>query len=336
MRTVELGRTGQPVSHLALGCMIMGTTTDEETSVAMLDHFVGAGGTFLDTADCYAWWNARGTAGGQSESLIGRWLARRGRRDDVFLATKGSGQVRGVERAWDADGQADWGYARDNFAGAGADTLRRAIDDSLRRLGTDHVDLYYVHVDDRSTALEETLEALAGIVAAGKARYLGWSNVATWRLERIRQLCQRNGWPQPVAVQQQHSYLRRRPGLAHNSIVDEAQLDYLREHDDLTLVAYSPILQGTYDDPAKSSGHWKLAEYVGADSDARLAEVRAVATELGVTPNQLVLAWLLRQDAPTVVPLIGPRTMAQYLAALPALDLKLPDDLVARLDAAGA
>jgi aryl-alcohol dehydrogenase-like predicted oxidoreductase len=335
MRTVELGRTGQPVSQLALGCMIMGTATDEETSVRMLDHYVDAGGTFLDTADCYAWWHQRGTGGGQSESLLGRWLARRGRRDDVFVATKGSGRIRGVDEVWGPDGP-DWDKARQRFEGAGADTLRRAIDDSLRRLGTDHVDLYYVHVDDRSTPLEETLEALAGVVAAGKARYVGWSNVPTWRMERIRQLCQRHGWPQPVAFQQQHSYLRRRPGLRDNAIVDEAQLDYLGGHDDVTPVAYSPILKGIYDDPARSDEHWIMESFRSADTEARLAAVRATAAELGVTPNQLVLAWLLHRTSPTIVPLVGPRTMEQYLAVLPALDLKLPDEVVARLDAAAA
>ena len=144
---------------------------------------------------------------------------------------------------------------RKQFDGAGGDTLRRAIDDSLRRLGTDHVDLYYVHVDDRTTPLEETLEALAAIVSAGKARYIGWSNVRTWRLERIRQLCaERNGWPAPVALQQQHSYLRRRAGLSHASIVDDEQLDYLRANRrGLTLVAYSPILKGDLRRPGEAA-----------------------------------------------------------------------------------
>ena len=94
-----------------------------------------------------------------------------------------------------------------------------------------------MHVDDRNTPLEETLEALAGIVASGKARHIGWSNVRTWRLERIRRLRCQNGWPAPVALQQQHTYLRRRAGLQHSSIVNDEQWDYLTEHPDLTLVA---------------------------------------------------------------------------------------------------
>jgi aryl-alcohol dehydrogenase-like predicted oxidoreductase len=333
MKMVELGRTGEHVSQLSLGCMIMGTSTDEPTSFQILDEYVDAGGTFLDTANCYAWWHRRGSLGGESEELLGRWLARRGRRDDVFLATKGSGMVWDQDGLWGEGDGPDWTIARKRFEGAGAQTLRTAIDASLRRLGTDHVDLYYVHVDDRSTPLEETLDALAGIVAAGKARFIGWSNVRTWRLERIRQLCAQHGWPAPVALQQQHTYLRRRAGLRHASIVDDEQMDYLRAHDDLTLVAYSPILKGVYNDEAKRRGHWAMEPYAGPDSEARLAVLGAVAAEVGATPNQVVLAWLLRAASPTIVPLIGPRTLEQYRAALPALDLKLSDEQVTRLDA---
>ncbi|HEY8472113.1 MAG TPA: aldo/keto reductase [Natronosporangium sp.] len=335
MKTVELGRTGEQVSQLALGCMIMGTLTDEQTSFEMLDRYVDAGGNFLDTANCYCWWNDRGTYGGHSEELLGRWFAQSGRRDDVFLATKGAAIPTDLDAVW-VDGQPDWPTAYQTFDGAGGDNLRKSIDDSLRRLRTDHVDLYYIHVDDRNTPLEETLEALAEIVQAGKARYIGWSNVRTWRLEAIRQLCDRYGWPAPVALQQQHSYLRRRAGLDHISIVNDEQLDYLRTHEDLTLVAYSPILKGIYDDPAKREGHWAMAPYAGPDADARLAVLTELAAELGVTPNQLVLGWLMHQTEPTMVPLIGPRTLEQYQAALPALEIKLSEDQLARLDSAGA
>jgi len=336
MDTVELGRTGEHVSHLALGCMHMGTLTDEETSFAMLDRYLDAGGTFLDTANCYAWWNDRGSLGGHSESLLGRWFARTGRRDEVFLATKASAQMRDIDIMWGDGDEPHFELMGSNFDGAGAETLRRSIDESLRRLRTDHVDLFYVHVDDRTTPLEETLEALAGIVAAGKARYIGWSNVRTWRMERIRQLCDRYGWPAPVALQQQHSYLRRRAGLEHASIVDDEQLDYLREHDDLTLVAYSPLLKGVYTSPAKRAGHFAMEPYLGPDSEARLATLEEVAAEVGATPNQVVLAWLMAQTSPTVVPLIGPRTLEQYEENVAALDVKLTTEQLARLDAAGA
>jgi aryl-alcohol dehydrogenase-like predicted oxidoreductase len=332
MKSVELGGTGEQVSQFALGAMLMGTSTDEATSFAILDRYADAGGSFVDTANCYAWWPGPGYRGGESEQLLGRWFARSGRRDDIFLATKGSAWVRDPQAArvggWDAMAA--------QFEGAGGDTLRRAIDDSLRRLGTDHVDLYYVHVDDRSTPLEETLQELAEIVAAGKARYIGWSNVRTWRLERIRAICERHGWPAPVALQQQHSYLRPKAGVDTTSLVDNEQLDYLRANDDLTLIAYSSILKGIYENPTKRRDHEIMDSYSGPDADARLAAIADMAAELSVTPHQLVIAWLLHQTSPTLVTLFGPRTLEQYDAARPALDIELTDDHLARLNAAGA
>ena len=122
MKSVELGRTGVQVSQLSLGCMIMGTSTDEPTAVRMLDHYREAGGNFLDTANCYCWWHREGSLGGESEELLGRWLQRTGRREDVFLATKGSGMVWDQDGVW-RDGVADWSVARQRFEGAGAQTL---------------------------------------------------------------------------------------------------------------------------------------------------------------------------------------------------------------------
>jgi aryl-alcohol dehydrogenase-like predicted oxidoreductase len=335
MRTVELGRTGEQVSAMALGAMNMGTTTDEKSASYMLDRFTDLGGTHIDTADCYAWFNRRGSRGGDSEELLGRWFARTGKRDRVFLATKGSGMVTDFEAPWVGD-RADWSIAGKLFEGAGAQTLRTALDGSLRRMGVDHVDLYYVHVDDRRTPLEETLQALAGMVESGKVRHIGWSNVRTWRLERIRQLCDRNGWPAPVAVQQAHTYLRPNPSVDAAPIVGMEQLDYLRAHPDLTLVAYSPILKGVYDDPARRADHWVMGEYRSADSDARIAAVEAVAKQIGATPNQVVLAWMLHQADPVRVPLIGPRTVVQFDDLVPALDITLTAEQLAELDAAGA
>ncbi|MFI1993585.1 aldo/keto reductase [Actinoplanes sp. NPDC020271] len=335
MEMIELGQTGTQVSQLALGAMQMGGATAEPDAIRILDRFLDAGGTFLDTADCYEWWSHRGSRGGESEELLGRYLT--GRRDQVFLATKGSAVPAYSDELWNADGSANWELARRTFAGAGADTLRHALDGSLRRLGTDHVDLYYVHVDDLSTPLEETLEALDELVRAGKTRYLGWSNVRTWRLEAIRQLCDRHGWAAPVALQQQHSYLRAKAGNASASIVGVEQLEYLDRHRDLQLVAYSPILKGVYDDPAaRRTGEWALENYAGPDTDARLGVLNEVALEVGSTPNRTVLAWLLHQTAPSVVPLIGPKTPAQLDDLLPALDIKLDAGQLARLDAAGA
>jgi aryl-alcohol dehydrogenase-like predicted oxidoreductase len=329
MQTTQLA--GEQVSHLALGCMLMGTSTGKDESHQILERYLAEGGSFLDTADCYAWWTGPGATGGESESLLGEWFARTGRRDEVFLATKGSAWVRDPEAVREGRSTAD-----EQYAGAGADTLRHALDGSLRRMGVDHVDLYYVHVDDLATPLEETLEALAGLVQAGKTRYLGWSNVQTWRLERIRQLCDRYGWPAPIAIQQENSYLRRHPAYDNSSVVDDEQLRYLRAHDDLTLVSYSPILKGIYDNPQKAREHPVMDSYKGADSDARLATVRNLAKGLGITGNQLVLAWMLHQTDPRRVVLIGPRTLEQYTELKSADDIKLDAETLQQLDDAKA
>ena len=334
MQTIELGTTGQQVSQVALGAMGLGTVADETSSFALLDHFVADGGTFVDTADCYAWWDAKGTDGGQSEELLGRWFARTGRRDQVFLATKGTARVRNLDRVWPADADApSWDLARQNFVGAGATVLRESLEGSLRRLGTDHIDLYYVHVDDRTTPLEETLATLAGFVQEGKVRYLGWSNVRTWRLERIRQLCLAGGWPTPVALQQEYSYLDRRGGLSTASVVDDEQLDYLAEHPDLGLVAYSPVLKGMYDmtDEAREAHYLWQANYAGEHQRAQIAAVRDVAADLGALPSQVVIAWLLAQQTPRVIPLLGTTKVTRYAEALQALTLPLSPAHLTRL-----
>lgn len=337
MRTTELAATGEKVSRIALGAMPMGTIADEESSVALLDRFVADGGTFIDTADCYSWWWAKGTDGGQSEELLGRWFARTGNRDGVFLSTKGTARVRDVARAWpDGADEPDWGYARPNFVGASAGVLRESLEASLRRLQTDRIDLYYVHVDDRSTPLEETLSTLASFVAEGKVRYIGWSNVRTWRLERIRQLCLANGWPLPVALQQEHSYLTPRSGLDTSSIVDAEQADYLREHPDLGLVAYSPVLKGIYDlpDDEREAHYLWQGNYASEHARAQLAAVRAVAADLGVAPSQVVLAWMVAQESPRVIPLLGTARVSRYEEAAGALSLELGADHLAALAAA--
>jgi aryl-alcohol dehydrogenase-like predicted oxidoreductase len=335
MEKIDLGNSGVRVSQLGLGCMQMGTATDEATSFRMLDAFTAAGGDFLDTADCYMWWGGPQYQGGESEHLLGTWLARPGNRDRVFLATKVGGQPTDVPglHASGLDGDALWANVR--FGGVAADTVRRGIDGSLRRLGVDHVDLYYVHVDDRKTPLEETLAALADIVRAGKARFIGWSNVRTWRLDRVRELAERNGWPSPVAVQQRYSYLRQAPDTDHTSGAGEEMLDYLRDHDDVSLVAYSPILANIYDDPARAKTHrfWPL--YGSAASAERLDAVQTVAKELSTTGNQVALAWLLHQRDPRAFALMGPRTWEQFETIVPAADIRLSTEQIDYLNRAG-
>ena len=336
MKTVELGTTGLQVSALALGAMTLGTVADEESSFALLDRYVTDGGSFVDTANNYAAWLQQGTDGGQSESLLGRWMAARGNRDEVFLATKGSAGWTDPEGVWPAvQDEPAWERIPAQWEGAGADALRGALEGSLRRLGTDHVDLYYVHVDDRTVPLTETLEALAGFVAEGKIRYYGYSNVRAWRLATIRGLCERNGWPQPVALQQEHSYLQRAPGLENASVVDDEQLDYLRTFDDLTLVAYSPVLRGVYDmAQGERESQWVYERYAGEHSVRRLAVLDEIAAELEAPASRVVVAWLLAQTSPRRIPLVGTSRVDRYVSLAAALDLDLSTEQLARLDAA--
>ncbi len=342
------GATDASLAPLALGAMNMGTLTDEATSRRILDHFAGEiaprfatsdgspARAMIDTADCYCWWNEKGSDGGHSERLIGRWLADTGLRESVYLATKGTARVTHQDRIFGDSDEPNWDIARRNFVGASATVLRDSLSASLDRLGLNRVDLYYVHVDDRSTPLEETLATLAGFMADDRIGAYGWSNVRTWRLAQIRAICDAHDWPQPVALQQQHSYLRRRAGLEHTSIVDDEQLNYLRAYPDLHLVAYSPIVKGVFNDPARRAGHLALSAYEGPDADARFAAVDAVAKEADATGNQTVLAWLMAQNDPKVLPLMGPRTWEQYAELIEALDLTLTGDQLVRLDEAGA
>ncbi|NTV39582.1 MAG: aldo/keto reductase, partial [Demequinaceae bacterium] len=332
----RFGTTDTYLTPMAVGAMIMGTRTLEDESRRILDHFItevtpryaapdgSPARGMIDTADCYCWWEAPGDMGGHSESLLGRWFADPGTREATFLATKATGMITDLDGVWNADGSANWEVARTKFVGAAPEVLRRSLAASLERLGVDSIDLYYNHVDDRRTPLAESVGTFASFVADGSIGAYGWSNVSTWRLAQIRATAEANGWPQPAALQQQHSYLRKRAGLENLSIPGDEQLDYLRAYNDLQLVAYSPVLKGLYSDKGKRGGDfWAMANYRGPDADARLAAVDSVATATGATGNQVVLAWMMAQDSPRVLPLIGARTFDQYLECVEALDVTL-------------
>jgi hypothetical protein len=169
---------------LLLAGEVVGSVNWPPVAGVTAPRFVGRDGTtalaMVDTADCYCWWNAPGDPGGHSEALLGRWLAEAGTRDAVYLSTKGSGRLRGLEGVWNDDGSANWDVARSRFVGASAATLEESLAGSLDRLAIDRVDLYYVHVDDHRTPLEESLATLNGFVGDGRVGAYGWSNVRTW------------------------------------------------------------------------------------------------------------------------------------------------------------
>jgi len=312
MRTVQLGRTGVQVSAFCLGTMYLGSREDAATSYRLLDQYVDAGGFFLDTANTYARW-LPGCKGGESETLLGQWMHDRGNRARMFVATKVGFAYPGVER------------------GLRAHQIETECEKSLKRLNTDYIDLYQAHVDDRNTPMEETLEAFDRLVRAGKVRFIGASNFAVWRLEEARCVSRAHGWAEYCSIQQHYSYLRPKPGasFAPQVAANPDLLDYCRVRG-VTLLAYSPLLGGAYTRPDRSFP----PQYQGADSEARLAVLRAVAREVGATANQVVLAWMAQHDPP-VIPLVAASTPEQLRENLDALALTLSPDQLARLNEAG-
>jgi aryl-alcohol dehydrogenase-like predicted oxidoreductase len=320
-RTIGNRRT---VSALCLGTMNFGGTTDRETATAILDRFVAAGGTFIDTANNYGQWT--GDAG-TSEELLGGWMHSRGNRDQLVIATKCGAKTT-------MPGNPD----DEHWEGLGAAVIESAVKDSLTRLGIDRIDLYYAHIDNRATPLEETVGAFGRLAAEGVVDLIGCSNITSWRLERARRLAADQGVAQYSVVQQRYTYLWPSPlaqdglqrlGSPHFPNAGVEHFDYLNEHRDLTLVAYSPLLAGSYSHPERpfpaERGYAHPTAYV------RFEVLRQVAQELGATPNQVVLAWMLHQD-PVVIPLFGASSVSQLDEALDAVELRLDAELMDRLN----
>ncbi len=310
------------VSALCLGAMNFGTTTDPEIAEAILDRFVEAGGTFIDTANNYNQWARNG---GESEELLGRWMRSRANRDQLTIATKCGAKMTRP------------GKPTDNWEGLRRDAVNNAVKGSLSRLDIDHIDLYYAHIDDRSAPLEETVDAFGQLAADGVVDLIGCSNITSWRLERARRLAADQGVEMYSVIQQQYTYLwpspvaaqRERSGRRLFSSTGIEHLDYLNEHRDMTLVAYSPLLAGSYGHPERPFPAERGYAHPGAY--ARFEVLREVAHELGATPNQVVLAWMLHRD-PVVIPLFGASSLAQLDEALGALQIKLDDEVMNRLN----
>jgi aryl-alcohol dehydrogenase-like predicted oxidoreductase len=318
--------------------MLMGSTTDRVTSYEMLDRFVDAGGDFLDTANCYAWWVGQGEfVGDESETLLGQWMKERKNRSQVFLATKVGARLKDVKLIRDEQGNVYWDRVRAEYEYLAARVIRQDIENSLRRLQTDHVDLYYVHIDDRVTAQEETLEALNRLVEEGKVRFIACSNFRTWRLERARQISAVRGWASYAAIQQQYSYLRPNPGADFGIAVnaDDELLDYLRANEEVTLIAYSPLLKGIYESEKKREAYYNWPLFNSCDAEVRLETLAKIAQELGVSNHQLVLAWLLHHQ-PRVIPIVAASSVGQYEHNLAALNIRLTAEQLEILNSATA
>ena len=307
MNTVLLADT--QVSEICLGAMHFGTNTPDDVSISLLDAYVEHGGRFLDTANIYNA-DAPNGNGGESERLLGRWMKERGKRNELFVATKvGMRHPR-------------------QPAGLRASQIEEECNRSLEQLGIDTIDLYYAHADDRETPLEESLEAFDRLVKAGKVRFIGASNYWPTRFADARWTSEVNDWASFVCIQQRYSYLRPKPGadFGIQKATNEDLLDYCGRHN-VPLVGYAPILKGAV---AGRPDITLRGNYVGDDSVARMRTLNEVANELDATPAQVTLAWM-RRHTTTVIPLIGVSRMEQLDENLGALDLELDDELMERL-----
>ncbi|KQX68848.1 aldo/keto reductase [Angustibacter sp. Root456] len=312
MEYVPLGRTGLQVSRIALGCMSYGDphagnhewTLDEETSRPFIRQALEAGITFFDTANVYS--------AGTSEQIVGRALAEMADRDDVVIATKVHGRMR----------------PGPNGAGLSRKAILTEIDHSLRRLGTDYVDLYQIHRWDAHTPIEETMEALHDVVRAGKARYLGASSMAAWQFAKAQHVAEREGWTPFVSMQPHYNLVYRE---------EEREMLPLCADQGVGVIPWSPLARGLLTRPwdtatARSRTDEFGKTLYGEQDRAIVEQVAAVAGERGVSQAQVALAWLLQQPVVTA-PIVG-ATKAQHLAdAVAAVDLRLSDDELARLAA---
>jgi len=284
------------VSPICLGTMMFGGRTNEKTSVRIIDAAGDAGVNFIDVADNYV--------KGESEKVVGRAIKRR--RDRWVLATKGGNPM----------------GPGPNDRGLGAAYLRRAVDASLKRLGVDHVDIYYFHLDDEETPMEETVQAIADIVRQGKARYWGLSNYRGWRIAAISSLAAAMGAPSPVVCQPYYNAMNRMP-----------EIDVLPacEYFGLGVVPYSPlargVLTGKYSPgaaPVKGTragvNDRRMMETEFRAESMRMAQkIKKHAGKRGMTAGQFAFLWVLNNRIVTSV-LAGPRTMAQWNEYLGALD----------------
>ncbi|MBM9466455.1 aldo/keto reductase [Nakamurella leprariae] len=312
---VALGTTGLDVFPLSLGGNVFGWTSDQETSFRVLDEFLDGGGNFIDTADAYSQW-APGNVGGESETILGEWLTSRGVRDRIVLATKVS--------------------ALSTAKGLSAGTIERAVEDSLRRLQTDVIDLYWAHYDDADTPLEETVAAFDRLVRAGKVRALGASNFTADRLEQALKIADSTGTARYLALQPHYNLVER--GI-------EDDLLPLAQRYGLATVPYyalaSGFLTGKYraDGSAGSGGDSPRAgaarKYLDGRGRAVLPALDEVAAETGASVTAVSLAWL--RTRPTVVaPIASARVPEQVADLLAGARLELTPAQAQRLTDASA
>ncbi|MGA8480245.1 MAG: aldo/keto reductase [Chthoniobacterales bacterium] len=308
----RIGSTKLEVFPLALGGNVFGWTADEKTSFAILDAYAAAGGNFVDTADVYSAW-VPGNSGGESETIIGRWLSTRGNRGEMIVATKVG--------------------MHPKFSGLSPTIIRTALEESLRRLQTDYIDLYFAHQDDENTPLEETLRAFDQLVQNGKVRYVAASNYSAARLQEALSISDRAGLVRYVALQQHYNLVERDKY--------EGELANVVAREGLSSLPYfalaSGFLTGKYQPGAKVAS--QRVERAGAYLNDKGIKILAVLDEVAaahdVSAAAVALAWLAAQ--PTVaVPIASARTPEQLSDLLQVADLKLSKSEIQRLSEVSA
>lgn len=307
MDATQLHSTDGP-SRMCLGTDNFGSRTPPATAWQLLDQFVEAGGTWVDTANAYACW-APGCRGGESERVIGSWLARRPR-SEIRVVTK-------------------LGFAfADTPAGLREVDLVRECEQSLRRLGTETIDLYLAHCDDPGLAVPEILAGFEQLVAAGKVRQVGLSN---WTYGRLVEAFAGSSPAHPVALEYRYTYLQPRPAADFDGQVhlSAGMIELARQHG-AAVMAYSVLLNGTYARPERPLPD----AYASVASTARLAALRGVAEDLGATPSQVVISWLLHRE-PAIVPIVAASSCDQLAENLAGTLLRLTVQQRAALDQAG-
>lgn len=311
MERRALGSSGLTITPLVLGGNVFGWTADKPTSFAILDTFVDRGGTMIDTADVYSAW-VGGHQGGESETVIGEWLRRSGKRDAVLIATK-VGMMPG---------------------GLKPDVIERAVEGSLKRLGTDRIDLYFAHKDDAETPLDATLEAFSRLIDAGKVRSIGASNYSAMRLKAALDAAKAAHLPHYAVLQPEYNLVSRRDF--------EGELQDLTVTHNIGVIPYyglaSGFLTGKYrsaDDLGKSVRGGGMAKLLEGKGGAVLAEMDAVAEETGATLAQIALAWLAAQDGVTA-PIASVTSTDQLDELMGYLDVTLSRAQIDRLTVAGA
>lgn len=310
-----LGRSGLAIAPLAFGGNVFGWTADEPTSFRLLDAFVGAGFNFIDTADVYSRW-APGHQGGESESIMGRWLKKSGKRDQVIIATKV-----GMEMGPDKKGLTK-AY------------IVRAVEDSLRRLQIDCIDLYQAHIDDAATPLEETLDAFAGLIKQGKVRALGASNYSAERLTQALEISRRLGLPRYECLQPHYNLCER---AAYETNIEPVCLAH-----GIGVISYFSLAKGfltgkyrTEADLTKSVRGQGVKAYLNERGFRILAVLDQIAKDKGSTPARVALAWLIARPSITA-PIASATTLGQLTDLIEATKLELDRPAIETLNQASA